>query len=609
MTEAASPRKRAPANPVHADLLLRGGTLVNVYSAETYQTNVAIRQDRIVSIDPDADVVADETIDCTGLFIVPGFIDPHMHVDTTSLWPGELARVLVPLGTTTVIVDSTNVVTMGGPAMVRGLIEAFDGVPLRAFFAAPSYSPLEPTRETVGYELETDGLRELLELPGCLSIGETVSSKIRNEDPDYLERIAYALSRGARVSGHGGDLPRVGNEELFDAYVAAGVADDHCVMKSFDITQRLRRGLSLYTVESAGRENLSTGLLDFIRDEPVPTRHLHLCIDNITVMSMVAEQFGYLERSVRLGLEAGLPAAEVFRMASLNTAEHYRKAHLIGSVAPGRLADVLLLRALDEFPPEVVIVGGRVVAKRGELVIDIPEPRFSDLWRTSVYLHPSLSRERLALRVDPRATKATVRVMQVSDQDAAFNTCVTAELEVVDGVVQPDLDRDILKFCIVERYGKNGNVTVGLAQGFGLKRGALASTVSVPSNNIVAVGTSDEDIWFAIQRLASVQGGKIAVAEGQVLGEVLLPFGGVLSDRPYEEIVADTDTMFAAISRDLGGALARPFNPLVATVLCSLPDLGMTDRGLVDVKTGQFVPVVVGLEGAATPAASVGAAT
>lgn len=573
-------------------LILKNCRLVNVCSGEIYPTDVAIDADRVVSIEPDNETPADEVIDCEGLYAMPGLIDPHMHVDTTSLWPGELARVLTPRGTTTVFVDMSNVVTTGGPEAVRGLIEAFDGLPLRAYFAMASYSPLDPSRETVAYELRLDDLDTMLSWPESVSIGETVSSKILDGDEDYLSRIALCLRHGHRVSGHGGDLPP-GQESAFDAYVTAGVRDDHCVMAPRDILPRLRRGLSLFTVESSGRENLSNGLAAYVKDSEIPTRHLHFCIDNITVMSMVGDGFGYLERSVRVALAAGLPPVEVVRMGTLNTAEHYRKADQIGAIAPGRLADVLLLRELDEFPPEFVVVGGCVVARHGELTAPIPEPRFPAAYRDSVRLHASIGSDRLVMAAPPGSSEVAARVIHVTDQDAALNTAATACLSVCDGEVRPDPEQDVLKFCVVERYDRNGNVALAFAKGFGLKRGAIATSVSVPSNNIVAVGVEDEDIWAAIQHVRAIGGGYAVVHGDQVLAEVRLPVGGIISEEPFEDVVAAIRDAERIAGEALGCALANPLRALTGTVLPTLPDYGMTDRGLVDVAARAFVPVLM----------------
>ena len=238
-----------------ATLLLKNCRLVNVYSKEIYRTDIAVWGDRIVSITPGAVTEAREVIDCTDYYAMPGMIAPHMHVDTTMLWPNELARVLVPRGTTTVFVDMVNIAHNGGAEAVWELMKAFEGLPLRAYFSAPSYCPMDPELETAAAEIRAADIARMLGWKDVVSIGETVSSKILDQDPDFLARLAACDTLDKIVSGHGGDLPR-GDLAALDAYVAAGVRDDHCVACNEDIDSRLQRGVSMFLVEAPGREQV-----------------------------------------------------------------------------------------------------------------------------------------------------------------------------------------------------------------------------------------------------------------------------------------------------------------------------------------------------------------
>ena len=292
-----------------ATLLLKNCQLVNVASGEIYSSDIGVHGNRIASITADSLTSAKQVIDCRGLYAIPGLIDPHMHVDTTLLWPGELARVLVPLGTTTVFVDTVNIAHTGGKAAVKALMDSFDGLPLRAYFSAPSYCPMDPSLETAADDITTADIREMLEWDDVVSIGETVSSRILKTEEDYLSRLALCSSKGKINSGHGGDLP-AGSEPALDAYVAAGIGDDHCVNSGSQILPRLRRGLTLFLVEAPGRRQLKR-LLKHVLDNDIPTDRLCMCIDNITVMDMVAAGDGYLDKLVRIGLEVGLPPVKV----------------------------------------------------------------------------------------------------------------------------------------------------------------------------------------------------------------------------------------------------------------------------------------------------------
>ncbi len=569
-------------------MLLKNCQLVNVHSGEIYPTDILVRNGRIVSVSGHESVSSEFVIDCEGMFAVPGLIDPHMHVDTTFLWPGELARVLLPLGTTTIFVDNTNNAHTGGIKAVEEMRRAFEGLPLKAWFAAPSYCPFNADLETAASEMNSGDIGTLLDR-GCVSIGETVWSKIALGDRDYIRTIETCRQRGLRVSGHGGEIRR-GDEAAFDGYAAAGMQDDHCIGQGEDILPRLRRAMKLFFVEASGRRGQLKKLLAGASGLGIDYDRVCLCVDNITVMDMVEQGFGYLDYLVRIAIEAGIPPAQVFRMASLNTAEHYRLSHEIGSIAPGRRADILLLRSLDSFPPEIVIANGEIVARRGKLTVDIPAPKFEASYLNSVDIG-RVARSKLAVRASDEVTNVRCRVIQVMDGDA-FNSERSATLKVAAGEIVPDIENDVLKIVVAERYGRHGNVGAGFASGFGLKRGAMATSMSIPSNNIVAVGVSDDEIWHAIQQLGEMQGGFVLVESGKVIASVPLPVGGIMTTEPYESFVEKIGTLQAK-AREFGCTLEHPVFTMAQTVLSTLPDLGLTDKGLVNARRAAVVSVEI----------------
>jgi len=581
------PNHAAGANHPPATLLLKNCQLLNVYSGEIYATDIAIDGDRVRSITAGAAISAETVIDCGRLYAMPGLIDAHMHVDTSFVWPGELARALVPLGTTTVFVDTTNIAHTGGVAAIQGLMNSFQGLPLKGYFAAPSYCPLNVQLETAAVEIGSADIDRLL-TAGCVSIGETVWSKIALGDEDFFRGIQLCRAAGKRVSGHGGEIA-TDNEAAFDGYVTAGLQDDHCLMVGSDVLPRLRRGLRLFCVEAPGRIGQLKRLLAQALLSGIPLRHLCLCVDNITIMDLIQRGFGYQDHLIRLALDNGVPPIEAYRMAALNPAEHYRVSHEIGSITPGRAADILLMKSFSSFPPEIVIVNGKVVARQGRLVVDVPRPNFPDAYRKTIQLD-RVQKAAFAIPAPLGRSRVKVRVIKVRDGEA-FNSAVQAELEVQDGRVQPDPSRDILRIAVVERYGRNGNVGGGFAMGFGLKRGAIATSLSVPSNNLVAVGANEDDLWDAVQRLGKIQGGFVVVAEGRILAEVLLPLGGIMADEPYEDLIANITVAHEA-ARSLGCTLNQPFFTMAQTVLSTLPELGLTDRGLVNSQIGKTVPVI-----------------
>jgi adenine deaminase len=568
-------------------LILKNCRLVNVCSGEIYPTDISIDGGLVRSIEPVEGADADEVIDCKGLYAAPGLIDPHMHVDTTFLWPDELARVLVPMGTTTLFVDTTNISHVGGVPAVRALMDSFRGLPLKARFAAPSYCPLDPSLETAAVDFTHEDIRTLLDA-GCVSIGETVWSKINLGHEDYFTGIQLCRDRECRVSGHGD--AGSGDESAFDGYVAAGIQDDHNLKYGRDIRPRLRRGLRLFCVETQGRIGQLPALMAEALAAGHPLRHFCLCVDNITLMFMVAAGFGYLDHLVRLAIRSGVPPVEAYRMATLNPAEHYRLSGQVGAIAPGRSADILLLKELDAFPPEWVFVDGKAVARSGRFLGAQPPAACPEVLRKTIDLQ-GRSRPSLSVMAKANRSGARARVIEVRDSEA-FNRAFEVDLAVADGRVQPDPARDILIISVVERYGRNGNVGRGFVKGFGLKRGAIASSLSIPSNNLVSVGTNEDDIWRALERIEAIQGGFVVVDEGRILAEVPLPFGGIMANTPHAALIGEILRADDA-ARGLGCTLRNPFYTMAQTVLSTLPDLGLTDRGLVDANRGRTVPVLV----------------
>lgn len=572
-----------------ATLLLKNCKLVNVYSGEIYRTDIGICGNRIASITAGTVTQARDEIDCQDLYAIPGLIEPHMHVDTTMLWPNELSRILVPLGTTTVFVDTVNIAHNGGMAAIKALMEAFEGLPLRAYFSAPSYCPLDPDLETAAAEINTTDIATMLQWEKVVSIGETISSKILNLDRDYLTRLAVCHALDKIISGHGGDLPR-GYEPALDAYVASGIRDDHCIDQNNELLQRLRRGMTMFLVEAPGREQVKD-FFEYILAHEIPTHKMCLCIDNTTLMDIVDKNGGYLDKPLRIGLQSGLPPVDIIRMATLNPATHYKKDDQLGSLTPGRLADIVLLRELNHFPPEIVIANGKVAARKGQMITKIEPPVIPSAYLNSVHLPVNFSSDSFTIRTNLKKPTTKVRVIKVEDGEA-FNQCLIMTLNIIEGKVQPDLERDILKIAIIERYGRRGSLTTAFVTGFHLQCGAIATCYSVPSNNIVVVGTNENDMAFAVNHIAKIQGGHVVVKDGNVLAEVCLRIGGIMSAEPYENVLADIEKANAA-AHVLGCSLHHPFFTMSQTVLSSLPELGLTDLGIIDVPSGKIIDVLV----------------
>ncbi len=573
-----------------ASLLLRNCRLVNVYSEEIYSTDIAIRGNRIAAISPGSVSRAETIMDCDGLYAVPGFVEPHMHMEGSYVAPAELARLLVPNGTTSLVADLTGCAYVSGVRSARLMIDEAKRLPWRVFAESPSYGPYVPCM-TTGGAIGLEEVKEILEWPETVSVGQVPHQDILALNEGFTEKIAAYRSAGRRVCGQSfTGLPR----EDIDAYVAGGVTGDLGCKTYDDILTRLRAGLYLQLVEApaGARRNLGRMLEGVVR-QGLSTRNCGFCVDDANVHDIVSEGFGWLAAHVKIALEAGVSPVEVFQMASFNTASHYGKDHLVGSITPGRLADILLLRDLDQFPPAVVIVDGQVVARDGIPLWD-RELRSYPKWALeTVDFHSSISAERFSIPAPDGASGARVRGIDLPSPDATgYNRNLVTELPVRDGIVQADLEHDIVPLYVVERYGKNGNVGCAFVQGSGLKKGAIGTSLAAGDGNVVVLGCDALSVMTCLKTIEDLNGGFVVAQDDNVLASVPLPLLGQMSIEPYEEMLEQFEEALNA-ARSLGCTLTNPFSTIGLTVLPTVAEVGMSDYGLIDAVTGEVVETVV----------------
>lgn len=572
-----------------ADLVLRGATVVDVHRARLVEADIAIAGKRIVAVRPNLVIEREAEIDCRGLFAGPGFVEPHMHIETTFVTPRQLARAIVPLGTTTLFADGTDSSYVGGTRAIRALHDASDRVPLRLFIEAPSYSAYLPDLQTVGAPIDVAASEEMVTWPTTTSLGEVVAQRIVAGDADYLEKTIVFRDAGKRINGHSMDE----RPEVLDAFVSAGIVDDHTAFSGESVEARLARGMTLFLVEAPGRRRLAD-MLAYVVEHQLPTRALCLCIDNISIKEIATDGYGYLDHAVRVAVQSGVPAIEAVQMASLNPAVYFGKDADIGSIAPGRFADIQLWDDLIGFTPKTVLFEGRVVAEGGRMTIDVPRSVFPDWYLDTVRPAPDLVAGRMLPTYTGSGSSAQARVIYLGNPHAqAENEERTVTLPIRDGHVWPSLDQDVVGFSVVERYRANGNVGAGFLQGSGLRRGALATSISISDSNIVVLGCDPDSMLAAVRELARIHGGFVVVDGARVVAELPAPVGGQMSDEPFEQVAEQFEELLRA-ARELGCVLANPFLTMASTVLMSVPDLGLSDCGYIDARTGSVVPTVIG---------------
>ncbi len=542
-----------------ADLVIRGGTVVDVLSGELRRADVAIAGDRIAAVGDGYE--GRETLDANGLFIAPSFIDGHVHVESSLVWISEFARAVVPRGTGAVVTDPHEIANVAGLPGIRTLLDAAADLPLRVATTVPSCVPASPN-ESPGTELGPDDVAQALTWPGVVGLGEMMNFPGLLAGDDAIGRKLASASH-LRRDGH---APGLAGDDL-QAYAGAGPTSDHESTALEEARGKLRAGLMVMIREGSTERNLHD-LLPLVDDATYP----RCCFASDDRDCHALLERGHVDDILRQAIAAGLDPVRAIRMATWNTADYWRLDGL-GAVAPGYLANLALLRDLTTIDVAATLYGGRVVARDGQLLADLPSPAdAAPSLRRTVHVAPVLSNQ---FRLDP--AQATTAVEVIPGQ--IVTRAIDVEPTVRDGWAVADAGRDLLKLVAVERHHATGRVGVGLVRGFGLQRGAIASTIAHDAHNIVAVGTNDADILGAIAIVAESQGGLAVVADGQVLGHLPLPIAGLLSDQPID-VVAHEYAALEAAARTLGSSLDAPFGLLAFMSLSVIPEARVTDRGL-----------------------------
>ena len=556
-------RLRVAQGAEPADLVLSGGAVVNVLSGETYPADVAIADGFIAGVG--AYPAARERIDVTGHWIVPSFIDAHVHTESALVWLPEFARAVVPYGTGTIVTDPHELANIAGLPGLAAMREAARGLPLDILFTVPSCVPASAW-ESAGAEFGPAEMRQMLRWPECVGVGELMNFPgVLAGDDDIAAKLA--VSGRARREGH---APGVRGAAL-QAYVGSGITSDHESTAYDEALEKLRAGQMVMIRDASSARNLEA-LLPLVTDATYP--RCCFCSDDRDVHSLLHE--GHLDVTLRQAIALGLDPIRAIRLATWNAADYWRLNGL-GAVAPGYHANLAILSDLREVRVAMTLHAGRVVAREGAIVDDAMggEMLIPATLRDSMHLAPlSLADLRLA----PDAARQAVGVMP----GEITTRLLDVEPETRDGWAAAAPERDLLKLVCVERHHATGRAGVGYVQGFGLRRGALASSISHDAHNIVAVGADDADLLAAIATVGESGGGLAAVAGGQIVAQMSLPIAGILSDRPLPEVAAAYGAMEEA-ARGLGSELPSPFGLLAFLALSVIPEARVTDRGFVRV--------------------------
>jgi len=561
------------------DLVIKDCNLVNVYTGEITKTDVSIIDGRVASVQK-THRVPKKTLNCNGLYAAPGLIDGHIHLDSTLLTPIQLAKILLPHGTTTVLIDPMEVANVLGVRGVKALLEDAWSTPLKTYVQISSRVPTAPGLETTGGILGVKEVLQMLKWERVIALGELDPSKILPPQDEYLRKVLAAKkARKIRV-GHAAGLS--GSE--LNAYASAGLGSDHECVTVQEALERIRVGMKVMVREGSSERNLEE-LIKVITEHRQDPRNLFFCTDDKHPNDIVRE--GHIDYNVRKAIALGLDVVKAIQLATINCAEHFRLDDEIGSVTPGKIADVLLVHDLRDFKPEIVIANGEIVAKDGKFLKELPEYKWPK-WATNTI--------KLKRKVKPTDFEITgqkgvqpVRVIQIIEGQIT-NKEIRADLAVENGKIVVDPEKDVVKIACVERHKRTGNIAVAFVKGFNLKEGAIASSVAHDHHNIVVVGVSDADMAEAVNAIKRMQGGLIVVSRGKILEKLELPIAGLMSARSPEAVIERLEKLNEA-AKTLGCQLKAPFMTLSFVSLPTVPELGLTDKGLIDVKRHKIIDV------------------
>jgi adenine deaminase len=557
-----------------ADLVLKGGHVLSVFTNEFLSRDVAIAEGHIVGI---GDYAGPHEIDVSGRYVVPGFIDGHCHIESSKLNVDEFARAVLRSGTTTVVVDPHEMANVLGIPGVDYVLQASEGLPLGVYVMMPSCVPASQF-ESPNHELRAQDFSAPLVHPRVLGIAEMMNyPAVISGDSSTLEKLA--MTNWQHIDGH---APGVTGADL-NAYVVAGPSTDHECVTFEEALEKRRLGMWVMIREASMIRNL-VDLLPLVTQ--YGTDNTLFVTDDREVDTLLHE--GHINAMVRLAVNNGLSPADAVKLATLNVARCHRIEGL-GAVAPGYLADICVLSDLEDFVPDLVFKAGKPVVESGTVVNFAAMP-IPDFVRETVHI-PKLSPQDLEVSAGDHGSVEIRVVDLIPDQVTTRAGLATAR--IVDGRIVADPERDLAKLVVVERHHASGQAGIGFVRGFNLKRGAFASTVAHDAHNIVVAGVNDDDIIAAVNALADLGGGLCVVDGREVIASLPLPIAGLMSDRPAEEVDQTIRRLEAALA-DLGVTIPTPFMYLSFLALSVIPEIRVTDKGIVDVNAFELVPLIIG---------------
>ena len=577
-----------------ADLVIRNGQWVCVQSGEIIpETDIAVLNDRIAYVGEDASHTIGETtiiVDANGKYLVPGLLDGHMHVESGMITITEFVRAVAPRGTTGMFIDPHEIANVFGLKGVKLMADEAENQPIHVWVQMPSCVPSAPGLETSGASIDPEDVEKAMKWKRIIGLGEMMNFPgVFSSDEKMHQEMAATRAAGKVIGGHYASLD-LGIP--FHGYVAGGPEDDHEGTRKEDAVARVRQGMKSMLRYGSGWLDVESQI-KAITEDGLDSRNFILCTDDSHSETLVND--GHMDRVLRHTIGLGVDPMTALQMATINTAEHFGMTRDIGQIAPGRFADILLVSDLNNFQAEQVIAKGTILVETGQWQIELPPISYPEWAKKSMNIKGPLSVEDFRLPVDDdiSSEKLLANVIGVVEGQAPtkhLKIPVTAE----NGEILTNLEEDLSKIALVERHQATGEVVVGLVSGFGLTgMCAIGSTVAHDSHHMIVVGTDDEHMAIAANRLAEMKGGQVVVKDGKVIGQVALPIAGLMSNKRADIVAEEAATVLEGF-RACGCQISNPNMQFSLLALVVIPDLRISDLGLVDVNTFSFIPVLEG---------------
>ncbi len=554
---------------IQADLLLANAQIVEVFSGEIIHSNIAVKNGYIVGL---GNYSADKTLDLKGRYVIPGFIDAHVHIESSMTCVTEFARAVLPHGTTTVVADPHEIANVLGTEGIRYMLQSCQHQPMNIYFTLPSCVPAT-NMETSGARLTSEDLRQLINHERILALAEMMNFPgVIQTDPEVLMKIEIAKKARKPVDGH---APGLSGTDL-NAYLAAGISSDHECTTADEAKEKLSAGMHVMIREGTGAKNLND-LLPIINERT--SRRTMWCTDDRHPHDLLAE--GHIDFIVRSAIRKGLDPVIAIQMATINPAEYFAIKDA-GAIAPGRKADFVVISDLADLDIERVYFSGKMVAEKGEISSTVKRP-------AALSVPPSMNVGLGEIDFSIKVEGRRIRVIDVVPDQVITGESIM-ETSVSDTLAVTDARRDLLKIAVVERHTGSGNVAKGFVRGFGLKQGALASSVAHDSHNIVIVGENDADMKAALTAVVEMKGGLAAVCNSEIRATLPLKVAGLMSLEPIASVQKKLDDLIRVVW-GFGSNLKDPFMTLSFLALPVIPKLKITDLGLVNVEKFSIVPL------------------